>query len=461
MSQPPNAREPPTRDQIQALVTAGFSDLPFGEFLLLTLAGNAAESPRHWLGRLLESSLVVSADQVGRAARERRHEVATVAISHAGLIALGVRPSKDFPFPSIFKDGMGHAARSMRLGDTDAASWRWSDCASGGTAERSVVHVLVAHYWSDKANLAVADRLFGSQALKDAGLTVLCVPADPDYLKPDGSAVEPFRFRDGVAQPVIAGLGAGTEREIRDADLSTKAALEKTRIAAGEFVLGLTNEYGDLAYAPDVAGCSKPWRFGDGGSYIAVRQIVQDVAALEEFESKQPKCSPGTIEKMVGRLRGGTPLSSNQVGDAHAFDYRVADAHGFECPRGAHVRRANPRDSLGHDAESGEKSSRLHRLLRRGRAYRLDQERGMFFMALNADLDRQFAFVQQHWIANPRFGGLAGETDPILGQTHRAFTIPQPVFGKRITGLPRFTRVVGGGYFLLPSLRALKLIVRG
>jgi putative iron-dependent peroxidase len=132
------------------------------------------------------------------------------------------------------------------------------------------------------------------------------------------------------------------------------------------------------------------------------------------------------------------------------------------CPKGAHVRRANPRDTLGVDVPSSVKSSKLHRLLRRGRPYREASGRqGIFFIACNADLERQFEFVHQRWLQNPRFGTLANQDDPIVGSQScpKIFTIPGTPSGNEVS-LQHFTTTLGGGYFFLPGLKALDFIVR-
>lgn len=456
-------------EQIQALVAAGFGGLHAGEFLLLTVRNvRDPRSARDWLKRVLSApGLVPSAAELGA---QRRSRVATLAFSHAGLLAWGFVPSAKHPFPSVFGDGMGHPDRSRQLGDQDAASWRWADTAAPDAPGRRLAHVLVAHYWVLGAGAHAGDgAFFADVALDQAGFDVLRIPADPAYLRDRRYAVEPFGFADGLSQPVIAGLRADAERQWRDADGPARRVLEQQRVAAGEFLLGQRNEYAELAYAPDLQGWRGDQPFAFGASYLAVRQICQDVARFEAFVSafeagvhRQP--GEATIaEKMVGRFKDGRPLCPANGTDPEDFGYYVLDAQGFGCPRGAHMRRGNPRDSLGHDAEAGAESARLHRLLRRGRAYRLDDggepaERGLFFMALNADIERQFAFVQQRWIAGARFAGLAGETDPLLGPAGRAFTVQDPWVGERVTALPRFTRVVGGGYFLLPGLPALRFM---
>jgi putative iron-dependent peroxidase len=161
------------------------------------------------------------------------------------------------------------------------------------------------------------------------------------------------------------------------------------------------------------------------------------------------------------------------------FGFRAEDPEGFACPRGAHIRRANPRDGLGWDMLSGVGASKLHRLIRVGRVYTTapacggpdhtcatagpqDCGAGLFFMALNADFDRQFEFIQQRWIASNKFADLWDEDDPLLGaKAGRCFSAPdyRPV-GRRFEGLGQFTKIRAGGYFFLPSLQALEFIGR-
>lgn len=123
---------------------------------------------------------------------------------------------------------------------------------------------------------------------------------------------------------------------------------------------------------------------------------------------------------------------------------------------------------------------KLHRLIRRGRVYTdsvtcgtaaseikcesADASdgcgNGLFFIVLNADLDRQFEFVQQQWFANSKFADLWDEADPTLGDgAVRSFSMPGclPV-GSRLSNLPQFTTVKGGGYFFLPGLSALRFL---
>jgi deferrochelatase/peroxidase EfeB len=126
-------------------------------------------------------------------------------------------------------------------------------------------------------------------------------------------------------------------------------------------------------------------------------------------------------------------------------------------------------------------SSRFHRILRRWRPYGIpvaqgwrpsaaaDGDLGLHFICLNANISRQFEFIQNAWIMSVDFDGQRGESDPLLGNREPladgcstdGFTQPQPSGLRRhLTGLPRFIAVRGGGYFFLPGLRALRFLAR-
>ena len=85
------------------------------------------------------------------------------------------------------------------------------------------------------------------------------------------------------------------------------------------------------------------------------------------------------------------------------------------------------------------------------------------FMCLNADVERQFEFVQGSWLVNPRFHGLADEIDPLLGHgLHaRGLTVPTRAGPLFLPGLSDFVRPHGGGYFFLPGRTAFRFLAFG
>ena len=90
-------------------------------------------------------------------------------------------------------------------------------------------------------------------------------------------------------------------------------------------------------------------------------------------------------------------------------------------------------------------------------------EKGMLFVGVCADLERQFEFLQQSWVGSPSFHGLVNEPDPFtrcaLRQTaDRVFTIPTPSGPVTLGGLKRFRDRKGGGYFFMPSRSAMRFL---
>jgi|GEM_PF-409375 len=225
--------------------------------------------------------------------------------------------------------------------------------------------------------------------------------------------------------------------------------------------------------------------------------------------------------KMMGRWPDGQPLTLNpdyktsvSPKDINRFVYTGVDADGFRCPFGAHIRRANPRDQVhtGRSESDSSEMSRRHRMLRRGRIYgdpvhesfevdkimdlvcikepagreqivechqtqneasvKIEQfdtkERGLHFICLISDISRQFEFVQSVWSNTPTFGDLTEEVDPIISQRLKiddricqSFTAPGFPVRNRYNNLPHFTKVMGGGYFFMPGIRALKALAKG
>jgi cytochrome P450/deferrochelatase/peroxidase EfeB len=261
-----------------------------------------------------------------------------------------------------------------------------------------------------------------------------------------------------------------------------------------------------------------PHDFGRNGSYIVIRELHQHVDAFEKFVARKadelvgkavstdegqvayphlPKLigqTPGAEwikAKLVGRWTDGRPLIGNPVPYDNRrieaaqdgvpttirtssryraeldndFSYGADDPQGFACPFGAHIRRANPRDSKQPGDANEQVITNRHRLLRRGRSYdRGDNDKGLLFVALCADLERQFEFVQQTWVDSPAFHGLTDEPDPLVGSGTAiaggpaCFTIPTPSGPVKLSGMERFVKPLAGGYFFLPSRSALTFL---
>jgi putative iron-dependent peroxidase len=453
---------------IQGMLNSGFGWLAESRFWLLTIADQ--DQARQWLSEIAGSNLIVSAKGVRDRKKNQNEsicEAIAIAFSSTGLARLGLKQTREHPFPTPFCDGMGSKLRAALLRD-EPRDWQWSDV--GAFAGQQTVHVLVAQWWS------AGEKPKMPHPNANAFSTIRTIENHPKSFQ-NGKLYEPFGFRDGIAQPVIRGLrdeeGTNPKRARQDAG----RLYEDRVVDPGEFVLGYRNQYDELTYTPDVEHWAQSGRathpgsrFTLNGSYLAVRQIQQDVKAFKAFE----KASGNAIcAKLMGRWQVGLPLSwkgapNAKVSDstADAFRYQVEDANGFMCPKGAHIRRMNPRDSLGVDVKSGIKASKLHRLLRRGRPYLEEtggkkRSEGLFFIACNADLERQFEFMHQRWTRNFRFMNLQHEDDPLVGSPKppKMFTIPALPSGDQVS-LEAFTQTRGGGYFFLPGIRALEFILK-
>ena len=152
------------------------------------------------------------------------------------------------------------------------------------------------------------------------------------------------------------------------------------------------------------------------------------------------------------------------------FLYGQEDPSGLACPFGAHIRRANPRDTRFPGSSEEIASVNRHRLLRVGRIYgslfdpaaaegKLPADgHGLLFMCLNSDIERQFEFVQKTWLLNPSIHGLENEVDPFIGRGSQRFTIPTTTGPICLPPSPGFVTVKGGGYFFLPSRTTLRFL---
>jgi Dyp-type peroxidase family len=283
---------------------------------------------------------------------------------------------------------------------------------------------------------------------------------------------EPFGFRDGIVQPHVS----GTPRP---------RGSNEVEVPAGEFLLGYPNAYGELPPSPRGAD---GFDLGKNGSYLVYRKLRQDTSGFWQTmleracPAHDPNAATQLASSMVGRWPSGAPLVNYPEFDpgpgSEKEDFAYADdPEGLKCPLGAHIRRANPRDMLEPSPEKSRETVARHRLLRRGRPYGPPAtgtpreratsdgaERGLVFIALNASFRRQFEFVQQTWLNNPKFAGLYDERDPVVasvpGEGGQLYSIPGVPARRRLSGLPRFVTVRGGGYFFVPSMRALEWLSR-
>jgi Dyp-type peroxidase family len=490
-------------DDIQGLVRFAYKHHEEACFFVLQIADGAAA--RAWL----------ASQEFASAVKGTPPDVALqVAFTYTGLKTLAVPWAVLDGFPTDFRIGMtGDPARSRRLGDVganDPAYWRW------GRQGETLPHVLVMLFAKrppDSMGLESFKAKIQDELWSRAFNELVCLSTS------DMKGKEPFGFEDGISQPEVDWR--------RETPMSVRNTRKYTNISAlGEFLLGYPNEYARYTDRPlldrkdDPKGIlpaaeDAPSKrdFGRNGTYLVLRDLEQNVATFWKYMYGQgPDGFEELAAAMVGRTTEGEPIvpadsesidgidwKNPKMAKLNQFTFRT-DPEGTKCPFGAHIRRANPRNAdlpegtkgrlsflwrmLGFGGEGAHydllESVRFHRIVRRGREYgppvtvdkALTEEappdggRGLRFICLNANIQRQFEFVQNSWIANPKFDGL-DEADPLLGNREpqfnnvptNTFTRPQKNgFNRRYENLPTFVTVRGGAYFFMPGLRALKYI---
>ena len=465
------------RNDVQGLVVSGYGqNMPEARYLLLRV-GDAAAA-RRWIGDVAGRVTVSDGPQPERCIN--------LAFTHAGLAALGVADADLRSFAPPFQEGMASPHRQRLLGDTDGNGpehWHWGGTAADRPALSSGnVHAVLLLFGKDVATMQAVEQAEVA-ALSVGGAFEVILRLTPEPLpgrtRVGKFGVEHFGFADGMSQPAIKGTG--------QEDKLTGADARRSVIEAGEFVLGLPNGYGQLTPWPRlsaVGGGADGTAFGVNGTYLVVRQLAQDVAGFWQFLDKSTKRSDGSADpearellgaKLVGRWRSGAPLVRSEhrddpdLGTDNSFGYAEVDPHGHRCPLGAHIRRSNPRDALGSDRSRALELANNHRLVRRGRVYGpgLDdplagddqRERGLFFICVNANIERQFEFVQHSWCNNSKFDDLYDEQDPLLGAGGaRSFTLQAAPLRRRVHGMPSFVTTRGGAYFFLPGVRGLRML---
>ncbi len=488
-------------DDMQGLVRYGHGALKETCFMLLNIVN--AGAAKEWIKTAPVSSAARS--------KKRPDTALQIAFTVEGLKTLGLADSIIEAFSDEFIVGMsGDESRSRRLGDVSLNApdyWDW-----GGQVQ-TVPHVLLLLYTKENAMANWRKTIEGGTFFKAFQLLSELPTND---IRHNNKPIEPFGFRDGVSQPSVD-WDYKQSTDMHDRDLYSNL------LAPGEVVLGYPNEYGmyttrplidpkvDLSAneLPDSLESPELKDFGRNGTYLVLRQLKQDVPGFWQFINQQTDGDKESREQlasaMVGRQRDGTPLvpldNEKTPGESpqNNFNYKQ-DPKGIKCPFGSHIRRSNPRTgdlpaggtglisrlirTLGFgNAEVDEDliaATRFHRILRRGRAYgsilepddavkpdAVDEDRGLQFICLVANISRQFEFVQNAWSMSSKFAGLQNERDPLLG--HREPLINgtstdhfnQPVVEgpmKKNCQLPQFISVRGGAYFFMPGIRALKYI---
>ncbi len=512
---------------VQGLVQSGFAPLRYSAYILWHFNPDPNARPRHkeWLGNLAHRLRRAEDDDAGHARPHRYrslsrmkahikeakksseqtkhvgdHDTETahsgainLALTATGLKTLGVEGNELAKFSAEFREGMAPMPqeesivprRSNVLGDIEEdlpAKWEWGGW-KGNNCQEMIDGVMLL-YASNETSL---NKLIDEETnlMSDAAIKVLTL-----FGRFEGR--EHFGFKDGISQPTIE----GTEK----VHSLSKKQKRISVVKPGEFVLGYENERGaKMTFSYSTARGTRD--LARNGTYLVFRQLKQDVDVFDRFlsetaallhggpeekaqkERKESKERTEEMERVAARLVGrdfnGKPLiprGENSPGPddmRNDFLYDLEDHFGLACPIGAHIRRANPRDALGHNPETALRLSKMHRIIRRGRIYGGAESRdkndeksgtcGLHFICLNADIAGQFEMIQHTWLNGASFNGLYEETDPVshyrLPNHKSCITFQHRPTNLRIP-IPKFVTVLGGGYFFLPGINALQSLAK-
>ena len=493
--------------EIQSIFFGPFGALGHAHMLAIQVPESLPATKRKaWLDFVITKTSFGDGVPAGRAM--------TVAFGPDGLRLLGLEGGVDDnpldTFPVAFRQGMGTPERSRILDDTGPdgpSTWQW------GSPDKPVDAVIVCYAETPavlKTEVAAVKRqtadagmslvselpLMVKREPKKDEVAALPVAKDGDGARHGGKserarAYEHFGFVDGVSQPIVR----GTSR-------ANRGAAPMHVIAPGEFLFGYRDEHGFYPASPSVEAAQDrtgilsqvrrnrqvpgqpppPRDFGRNGSFMVVRQFEQHVELFDDYcrkaaaqaagETGDATISPRWVAaKMLGRWQDGSSLVRNPNGRPgrgadNDFALGAEDPQGHACPLGSHIRRSNPRDSLGEDRETQIRIGKRHRILRVGRTYEKKEkggktEKGLLFICLNADIERQYEFIQQTWVSSSSFQGLVGEKDPTIGARGGGgrFSIPSWEKVTVLKDMPQFVSTKGGGYFFMPSRSALRYLI--
>ncbi len=486
---PPSQIEIP---EVQTILFGGLKHHPFATCLLLRLPDDPAKA-RAWLANV--GGRITFGDQ------PPRDRVNLLALSASGFARLGMPEDVLNQFSLPFRQGMDRRSRILAdTGKDKPEQWIWGH---GNKSVDAALLIYCSQETGQQLEAIVASEIAKLSALGGSQVTEVPLQSLLHRDMKGPFPAEPFGFADGVSQPIIR----GTRRWITGEN-------QIHTVEPGEFILGYPDNHGYLPLSPAVtamddarnilpavdpthsntdlpyftqSGANQDRDLGRNGTYFVIRQLEQKVEAFHTYVKKAAEehagdpgvppevNSPERREhwigaKMIGRWKDGTSLVRfphrpgtgwDGKGDARSdngFLYGTEDPTGQACPFGSHVRRSNPRDSQKPGSMQQLAITNRHRLLRVGRFFKTkSQGYGLLFMCANGDLERQFEFIQQTWSMAPQFHGLENEVDPVLGRggTTSRLTVPTPNGPLQLKGIPDLVEVSGGGYFFLPSRRAL------
>jgi Dyp-type peroxidase family len=285
----------------------------------------------------------------------------------------------------------------------------------------------------------------------------------------------------------------------------------------GELVLGHEASSPDPLFPGTVVPALPEWT--RNGSFLVFRRLRQDVGLfwntmadlagkLGKTKGFEDMTDERLASRMVGRWPSGAPVNrvpetddpelgkKTEANNHFRFDSDAAklpldpafddtfpmskaDPAGISCPWAAHIRKVNTRDS-GSDL-GGRDSTYRRRILRVGipfgkplknryadKAHDPEKgERGLLFLSVQSSIEEQFEFLVARWMGDPSRPKMPGGHDLLVGQNDtpgEARLRRCVLFGKdleqaNVETIAQWIIPTGGGYFFVPSHRALSEVL--
>ena len=500
------------KGDIQGFITSAYGHTYRAAYLFLGVTD--AKRARAWLGAIVpQVQTAVSWRNLPDAPKAYPDTMLNIAFTYAGLAAIGLSDLALRSFPAQLQEGITDPTRALRLGDTEESHPDHWDIGGTNTPTLHILLILHADTTPDSDD-GIRALVEQQKDLIDTQGGIEILHEEYAYRRDDDK--ELFGFKDGIGQPKIIGIN------VRDQD---GAEYEGNLVNTGEMILGYPSQYDLYPTAPVVPAEDDPddilpalttphgtyptYRdktlkdLGKHGTYIVYRKMYQDVATFWEWILREVRRLDGQVtaarviwlaSKFVGRKPNGDPMlpDADQLKTQDDFLFARRDPDGMSCPFGSHIRRMNPRDVLHPtDPDTSLATTAKHRILRRGRLYGeplfdialLDDlrdehlatlqaleddgaDRGLHFLSVNANIERQFEFIHDTWANNPNFNALYENRDPIIGDNDRSnqasshMLIPQEPARIRTKALPRFVHVKGGAYCFMPGITALRYLAQ-
>jgi Dyp-type peroxidase family protein len=397
--------------------------------------------------------------------------VLNLGLTCAGLRRLGLSEDLLSLLPVEFRQGM--EKRAGLLGDIgpfahpsrwEAVRENWpSPSQQARTVPLSAVDaVLILHGTAAEAD---GDHAWSAQhplhhtlsalALDGAGVHILHVQPLRRYPRDHFELGEETQV---ASQPIPLMTHDPGEPHAGPSQPASGAPGSRHDMALGELLLGYPDRHGDVARWTRTSQQSR--ELFENGSFLVVRKLQQDVPGFQSFIDRSVRdlglSAPTVSSWLLGRrpTDGRTLVDPGGRDPGNDFDYSGSQA--AHCPLHAHVRRANPR--LGFETP---------RIMRRSVAYgscydehtAQDNERGLMFMAYNANIAEQFEVIQR-WLNGSNITGLPSTTnDLIAGLPQRSGAqrwAPNAGPQRLPAGVHPFTSLRWGMYLFVPSLTAIE-----